>query len=88
MSTDGVVRLWNDETAEMMFQFNYNGGLVQSVLVDAEGKVVLATMQDAVIRVFNLSDPIPQARYISCCSLPLGIAPLVYCHFIRVTTHA
>jgi WD40 repeat protein len=62
MSTDGVVRLWDDESGTMNFQFNYNGGLVQSVLVDIEEKVVVATMQDAVIRVLNLSDPIPQAR--------------------------
>ena len=66
MSTDGVARLWNDENGEMIFQFNYNGGLVQSVLVDVEEQVVLAAMQDAVIRVFNLSDPIPQARSAPC----------------------
>jgi hypothetical protein len=61
MSTDGVVRLWDDETGTMNFQFSHDGGIVASVLVDAEQKVVLATMQDAAIRVLNLSDPIPQA---------------------------
>lgn len=71
MSTDGVARLWNDENGELAFQFNYNGGLVQSVLVDAEERVILATMQDAVIRVFNLSDPIPLARYAHCNMLQL-----------------
>lgn len=70
MSRDGVLRLWHDETGDMMFQFNYNGGLVQSVLVDAEEKVILATMQDAVIRVLDLSDPIPQARCVALCTLP------------------
>ena len=62
MSTDGVMRLWGDEKGDMVFQFNYNGGMVQSVLVDAEEKVVLAAMQDGVIRVLNLTNPIPQAR--------------------------
>lgn len=76
MSTDGVVRLWNDENGEMIFQFNYNGGLVQSVLVDVEEQVVLAAMQDAVIRVFNLSDPIPQARYSGHTELVTSVVPL------------
>jgi hypothetical protein len=62
LSADGVARLWGDEHGEMRFQYNFNGGLVQSMLVDEEQKVVLAAMQDCVIRVFDLSDPIPQAR--------------------------
>lgn len=75
MSTDGVMRLWDDEKGDMVFQFNYNGGMVQSVLVDTEEKVVLAAMQDAVIRVLNLTDPIPQAR---CCepTFPFPTSPL------------
>lgn len=43
-SGDGVVRLWSTE-GEPVYQFNYNGGLVQTALVDSDHRVVLATMQ-------------------------------------------
>lgn len=62
MSTDGVARLWGEENGDMIFQFNFNGGLVHTMLVDEDQRVVLAAMQDCAIRVFDLSDPIPQTR--------------------------
>lgn len=43
-SGDGVVRLWSTD-GEAIFQFNYNGGLVQTTLVDTERHIVLAAMQ-------------------------------------------
>lgn len=43
-SGDGVVRLWSTD-GEAIFQFNYNGGLVQTALVDTDRRVVLAAMQ-------------------------------------------
>lgn len=61
MSADGAFRLWSPE-GEMVFRFAYNGGAVQAALVDTEHELVLAAMQDARIRVFDLEDPVPKAR--------------------------
>lgn len=43
-SGDGVARLWSTD-GEAVFQFNYNGGLVQTAFVDSDNRVVLAAMQ-------------------------------------------
>eukprot|EP00892_Ulva_mutabilis_P011728 jgi/Ulvmu1/8928/UM005_0019.1 len=74
-SGDGVASLWSTE-GEAVFQFNYNGGLVQTALVDSESRVVLAAMQDCVIRVFDLEDPVPKARYQGHRELVTGIIKL------------
>jgi hypothetical protein len=64
MSDDGTFLLWTP-VGELAYRFAYNGGPVQAALVDEEQKLVLAAMKDAKMRIFDLEDPVPKARYAS-----------------------
>lgn len=76
-SGDGVVRLWSTE-GEAVFQFNYNGGLVQTTLVDGEQRVVLAAMQ---VRRLQESSVLPYEIFI------LPVCRLASCRHERDRKH-
>eukprot|EP01023_Acetabularia_acetabulum_P027477 TRINITY_DN26010_c1_g1_i3.p1 TRINITY_DN26010_c1_g1~~TRINITY_DN26010_c1_g1_i3.p1 ORF type:complete len:273 (+),score=24.28 TRINITY_DN26010_c1_g1_i3:172-990(+) len=60
---DDSIRLWNVD-GEQVHCFSYNGGSVYKMVVDSFNQLILTATLDKCVRVFDLKDPIPKARYV------------------------
>jgi hypothetical protein len=59
---DDMIRLWSPEGVKLQ-QFTYNGGSVQSLFIDSINQLLVASMLDKNIYVWDLDDPMPQAVF-------------------------
>lgn len=59
---DDMIRLWSPEGVKLQ-QFTYNGGSVQSLFVDSINQLLVASMLDKNVYVWNLDEPMPQAVF-------------------------
>jgi WD40 repeat protein len=51
---DGVIKVWNSETGEVLHAINGHAGPVSSVTVSPDGKLLFSGGMDAAIRVWDL----------------------------------
>ena len=62
MSDDETIRLWSIEGA-MVYMFGYHGGSANAMYIDNVHRLVIAATQDCYMRVYDLEDPAPKAKY-------------------------